>query len=28
MAGPCILRRAEGNGRPWTLKQIQGGDER
>ena len=26
MAGPCIRRGAEGNGRPWTLKQVQGDD--
>src|SRR3546814_2588482 len=28
MAEPLTLRCAEGNGRPWTLKQVQGDDER
>ena len=28
MTGPCIRRRVQGNGRPWTLKQVQGDDER
>src|SRR3546814_15567257 len=27
MAGPLTLRCAEGNGRPWTLKQVQGDDD-
>src|SRR3546814_4559993 len=27
MAGPLTLRCAEGNGRPWTLKQDQGDDD-
>ena len=27
MAGPLLLRRLSGEGRPWTLKQVQG-DER
>ena len=27
MAGPCIRRRAKGNGGPWTLKQVQGDEE-
>src|SRR3546814_13443448 len=28
MAEPLTLRCAEGNGRPWTLKQVQGDEER
>src|SRR3546814_15412607 len=27
MAGPLTLRCAEGNGRLWTLKQVQGDDD-